>query len=65
MPYRLIADEASCEQAGGHWIPVVFGRMTHVYPEGKTRDDTWFGRQMIAAETGLPAGYTCTSSPLQ
>ncbi len=61
--FGSIADEASCTEAGGYWIPVAFGWMTHVYPNGKSRDDVWFGRQMIAAEAGLPAGYACTVAP--
>lgn len=27
-----IATQDACEQAGGHWIPQVFGWMVHVYP---------------------------------
>lgn len=61
--FGSIADEASCRDAGGYWIPVAFGWMTHVYPNGKSHDDIWFGRQMIAAEAGLPAGYACTTAP--
>jgi hypothetical protein len=63
--FGSIADQASCEAARGYWIPVAFGWMTHVYPEGETLDERWFGRQMIAVEAGLPAGYTCTSVPVQ
>ena len=39
-----IHSEAACAQAGGYWIPVAFGWMTHVYP-----DDTgkvWGGEDM-------------------
>lgn len=61
--FGSIADEAACNDAGGYWIPVAFGWMTHIYPKGKTRDDVWFGRQMIAAEAGLPGNYACTVSP--
>ena len=60
--FGSIADEATCKAARGYWIPVAFGWMTHVYPEGKTRDDIWFGRKMIAAEAGLPQGYDCVTS---
>jgi hypothetical protein len=60
--YGSIADEATCKAARGYWIPVAFGWMTHVYPEGKTHEDRWFGRQMIAAEAGLPSGYNCMST---
>lgn len=63
--FGSIADEATCVAARGYWIPVAFGWMTHVYPEGRTLDDRWFGRAMIAAEAGLPAGYTCISAPAE
>ena len=60
--YGSIADEATCKAARGYWIPVAFGWMTHVYPEGRTHEDRWFGRQMIAAEAGLPSSYNCMST---
>jgi hypothetical protein len=60
--FGSIADEATCKAARGYWIPVAFGWMTHVYPEGKTLDERWFGRQMLAAEAGLPQGYDCVTS---
>jgi hypothetical protein len=63
--FGSIADEATCEAARGYWIPVALGWMTHIYPEGQTLDERWFGRQMIAIEAGLPPGYTCTSVPPQ
>jgi hypothetical protein len=62
--FGSIADQATCEAARGFWIPVALGWMTHVYPEGETLDDRWFGRKMIAIEAGLPEGYTCTSVPV-
>lgn len=61
--FGSIADEASCKEARGYWIPLAFGWMTHVYPEGRDRDDIWFGRQMLAAEAGLPGGYDCVTRP--
>jgi hypothetical protein len=30
--FRNITTEAACEQAGGRWVPQVFGWMVHVYP---------------------------------
>jgi hypothetical protein len=60
--FGSIADEATCKAARGYWIPVALGWMTHVYPEGKTLDERWFGRQMLAAEAGLPPGYNCVSA---
>jgi hypothetical protein len=59
--FGSIADPAACEAARGYWIPVALGWMTHVYPEGETPDERWFGRQMLTAGAGLPAGYVCTS----
>jgi hypothetical protein len=60
--FGSIADEATCKAARGYWIPVAFGWMTHIYPEGKTLDERWFGRQMLAAEAGLPPGYNCAGA---
>jgi hypothetical protein len=57
--YGSIADEETCKAARGYWIPVALGWMTHVYPEGKTLDERWFGQPMLAAEAGLPPGYSC------
>lgn len=63
--FGSIADEATCKAERGYWIPVALGWMTHIYPDGETPDEVWFGRQMIAAEAGLPAGYTCTTATPQ
>jgi hypothetical protein len=38
-----IHDEQACKAADGLWIPVVFGWMTHVYPD---RKDPWGGMDM-------------------
>ena len=43
----LIADEASCKAAGGYWIPLVLGWMTHIYPNEKEHDKIWIGDQMM------------------
>jgi hypothetical protein len=32
-PRGSIQTEDACREAGGLWIPVVFGWMTHVYPD--------------------------------
>ena len=40
-------------QARGLWIPVVFGWMTHVYPNAKSPNDVWAGMDMhMDANTG-------------
>lgn len=38
-----IHDKAACEQAGGYFLPLAFGWMTHVYPG---RADPWGGEHM-------------------
>jgi hypothetical protein len=63
--FGSIADEATCKAARGYWIPVALGWMTHVYPEGKTLDERWFGRWMLAAEAGVPTGYDCVGVATQ
>jgi hypothetical protein len=42
-PQGSIHTEDACKAAGGLWIPVVFGWMTHVYPDEK---DVWGGMDM-------------------
>ena len=34
---------AACQRAGGYWLPLAFGWMTHVYPN---RRDQWGGEEM-------------------
>jgi hypothetical protein len=60
--FGSIADETSCKAARGYWIPVALGWMTHVYPEGKTLDERWFGRRMLAAEAGMTGAYDCVGA---
>lgn len=36
-----IASEEACTQAGGRWVPQVFGWMVHFYPWEKTSDKIW------------------------
>ena len=38
-----IHTEAACAEAHGLWIPVVFGWMTHVYPDARTPGGVWPG----------------------
>jgi hypothetical protein len=42
-PQGRIHTEDACKAAGGLWIPVVFGWMTHVYPDDK---NAWGGMDM-------------------
>jgi hypothetical protein len=41
-----IHTEEACKEAHGLWIPVVFGWMTHVYPDAKSPKDVWAGMDM-------------------
>ncbi len=41
-----IHTEQTCKEANGLWIPVVFGWMTHVYPNAKAPDEIWGGMDM-------------------
>lgn len=41
--------KADCLQAGGYWLPVAFGRMTHVYPDER---QVWGGEEMDVSQSG-------------
>jgi hypothetical protein len=45
-PQGSIHSEEACQKAGGLWIPVVFGWMTHIYPNAKPPDEVWAGMDM-------------------
>jgi hypothetical protein len=45
-PLGSIHTEEACKAAHGLWIPVVFGWMTHVYPDAKSPNDVWAGMDM-------------------
>jgi len=45
-PQGSIHTEDACKEAQGLWIPVVFGWMTHVYPNAKSPNDVWAGMDM-------------------
>lgn len=45
-PQGSIHTEEACAKAGGLWIPVVFGWMTHVYPDAKSAGEIWGGMDM-------------------
>ncbi|HEY0702407.1 MAG TPA: hypothetical protein VGD60_06540 [Candidatus Acidoferrales bacterium] len=36
-----IATEEACQQASGHWVPVIFNWMVHVYPYESDPDKIW------------------------
>ncbi len=46
-----IGDEASCKAAGGYWIPLVLGWMTHIYPNETEHEKIWIGEQMMQLHT--------------
>jgi hypothetical protein len=41
-----IHTQEACDAAHGLWLPVVFGWMTHVYPNAKQPSDVWKGMHM-------------------
>ena len=41
-----IHTEEACNKAHGLWLPVVFGWMTHVYPDAKLPSQVWAGMEM-------------------
>jgi hypothetical protein len=45
-PQGSVHTEEECKSAHGLWIPVVFGWMTHVYPDAKSPKDVWGGMDM-------------------
>jgi hypothetical protein len=45
-PQGNIHTEEACQDAHGLWIPVVFGWMTHIYPNAKSPNDVWAGMDM-------------------
>jgi hypothetical protein len=45
-PQGSIHTEEACKAAQGLWIPVVFGWMTHVYPNAEDPSKVWAGMHM-------------------
>ena len=45
-PLGSIHTEEACNEAHGLWIPVVFGWMTHVYPNATNAGQIWAGMDM-------------------
>ena len=55
-----IDTEADCRAAGGYWIPLAFGWMTHVYPNERDVERIWLGEHAMAAPApgdAVPAGH--------
>lgn len=42
-----IHTEAACTDAGGYWVPVAFGWMTHVYPHESDAERVWLGEHAM------------------
>ena len=42
-----IGDDATCQAAGGDWIPLALGWMTHIYPNETEPNKIWIGDQMM------------------
>ena len=47
-----IASESECKDAGGRWIPQVFGWMVHMYPFEQSAADIWSLERQHAAMAG-------------
>jgi hypothetical protein len=45
-PQGNIHTEEACKEANGLWIPVVFGWMTHIYPNATSPNEMWAGMDM-------------------
>jgi len=45
-PQGSIHTEDACDSAHGLWVPVVFGWMTHVYPNAQPPDPVWSGMEI-------------------
>jgi hypothetical protein len=45
-PLGSIHTEEACKEEHGLWIPVVFGWMTHVYPNAASPNEVWAGMDM-------------------
>jgi hypothetical protein len=45
-PQRSIHTEEACKGAHGLWIPLVFGWMTHIYPNAESPNNVWAGMDM-------------------
>jgi len=51
-----IASEADCRAAGGYWVPLAFGWMTHVYPNERDAERIWLGEHAMTTPTPTGPG---------
>jgi hypothetical protein len=61
-----IDNEADCRAAGGYWVPLAFGWMTHVYPHESDPERIWLGEHAMhqrPAEGAAGAGRAGHSHP--
>ena len=61
-----IDNEADCHAAGGYWVPLAFGWMTHVYPNESDVERIWLGEhamQLPRPEGASPAGHAGHAHP--
>ena len=52
--FGSIHTEVECTAAGGYWIPVAFGWMTHIYPNETDPKRIWGGEDMNMSQVALP-----------
>ena len=55
-----IDTEADCRAAGGYWVPLAFGWMTHVYPHETDAERIWLGEHAMhlpRPDGAAPAGH--------
>jgi hypothetical protein len=45
-----IHSDAECRAANGHWVPLAFGWMTHVYPNEPDPTKVWGGAKMMMTD---------------
>ena len=48
----ILHTQATCKKAGGYWLPLAFGWMTHVYPD---EAQVWGGEEMSMLQAEPPA----------
>ena len=61
-----IDTEAACRAAGGYWVPLAFGWMTHVYPNESDPERIWLGEHAMhlpRPEGASPAGHAGHAHP--
>ena len=59
-----IDNEADCHAAGGYWVPLAFGWMTHVYPNESDVERIWLGEHAMHLPEGVsPSGHAGHAHP--